>query len=164
MGLKQRYINKMAQKDQTTKNAEAETNEMVSLPSSSKVGSSTVAGMVIGFLLGGPVPAVLLGIGSGYAATKEGAAGDIARAGGDVAIAVKERATKINEEHHIMDKSSIVIEDLIQKISNFEKKNHWFEKFCIFISDSAKNLANYIQSSNNDDVKHTTINSTTANK
>ena len=148
----------MVQEDQVKENPTAEINEASSSPSLSKVGPSTIAGIVIGGLFGGPVSAVLLGIGSGYASTKEGAAGDIARASGDIAITVKEKATKINKEHHITDKSSVLIKNLIQQASIFEKKNHWFENFCIFISDGAKNLAGYIQKSNYDDLEHTTIN------
>jgi len=86
--------------------------------SSSSIGPAAVAGGVLGFLIGGPVFGVLLGLGSGFASTRQGAAGDIARATGDVAVTVKEKATEINQEHHMTQKLSDTARRFCHFVSN----------------------------------------------
>ena len=79
------------------------------------IGPAAAAGGVIGFLLGGPIFGIVLGLGSGYASTRQGVAGDAARASGDVAVLVKEKATEINEEHQLSRK----ITDTARRFCNF---------------------------------------------
>lgn len=62
------------------------------------------AGAVLGLLMGGPLLCVVLGLGSLYCSQQEGAAGDIARAMGDVALLTHSKFEELNEKHQLVDK------------------------------------------------------------
>lgn len=62
------------------------------------------AGAVLGLLMGGPLLCVALGLGSLYCSQQEGAAGDIARAMGDVALLTHTKFQELNEKHQLVDK------------------------------------------------------------
>jgi hypothetical protein len=67
--------------------------------------ASGVAGMVVGSLLFGPILGAIAGFGTAYATKKEGPAGDIARAMGDVALTTRDKAIELDNKHRLVEKS-----------------------------------------------------------
>ena len=64
-----------------------------------------VAGAVFGMLLGGPLFSIVLGYGAAYYVKKEGAKGDCARALGDIALVVRDKAKQINARYQYTDRA-----------------------------------------------------------
>jgi hypothetical protein len=94
-----------------------------------RVVAAGVGAGVFGFLLGGPLGAVLLGFGAAYAAEqKDGAVGDTARAVGDVALTVQAKARTIDEEHHVVDKSKAAAEDALRRAKDLDRQYNVIEK------------------------------------
>jgi hypothetical protein len=62
--------------------------------------------VVVGLLVGGPFFGILLGFGTAYAFDKVGAAGDAARAVGDVALFAKKKAVEVHAKHNVLGKIS----------------------------------------------------------
>lgn len=58
------------------------------------------AGAVVGMLVGGPALSLIMGFGTAYYTKKEGPAGDLARAMGDVALLAKEKWNENRARHH----------------------------------------------------------------
>ena len=79
------------------------------------VGPSGVAGAVVGLLVGGPIIAAVAGFGTAYAVRKEGTAGDIARALGEVALSARARALEVDREHRFAEKAKRAVDDLSRK-------------------------------------------------
>ena len=77
-----------------------------------------------GLVLAGPLIAVVGAVGAGALATQSTKAGDVARASGDVVISAGERAKKIDEKHHVVDKTKKASKDLYTKAKTFEGKHH----------------------------------------
>lgn len=72
---------------------------------------SGVAGAVVGLLVGGPILAAVVGFGSAYAVRKDGAAGDVARALGEVAISVQDKTNEWESKHHVIENTKMAIEE-----------------------------------------------------
>jgi len=146
-------------------NPEADTNV--------NVGASMAAGGVAGLLLGGPFVSVLGAVGGAVYATKEGAAGDIARAGGEIAISVRDRAIVLNnkhdlvskakqaacaagakirdicQRHQVLDKTRALLAVIIDKIKEFERENNVLETIFKGISIASQNLAEQVRRAGN---------------
>ena len=88
------------------------------------IGAAAIAGGVAGLVLAGPLIAVVGAVGAGALATQSTKAGDVARASGDVVISAGERAKKIDEKHHVVDKTKKASKDLYTKAKTFEGKHH----------------------------------------
>jgi hypothetical protein len=67
---------------------------------SQKRGAGVLCG-VLGCLIGGPILGVVAAVGGVHATQKDGCIGDSARAFGDVALTVKNKARDIDEKHDI---------------------------------------------------------------
>ena len=87
-----------------------------------------VATGVLGFILGGPMMAVVFGFGSAMAADTDGAAGDIARAVGDVAIVAQVKAKEVNDKHHLILRSKAFAADCIKKAQEANHKHRFLTK------------------------------------
>eukprot|EP00978_Attheya_sp_CCMP212_P003001 scaffold6131_cov72-Attheya_sp.AAC.7 len=67
---------------------------------SQRRGAGVLCG-VLGCLIGGPILGAVAAVGGAHATKKDGCIGDSARAFGDVALTVKDKAKKIDEKHDI---------------------------------------------------------------
>jgi len=59
---------------------------------------------MVGFTVGGPVFAIVTGVGSAYATSRNDALGDVARAMGDVGMVVANKILEVSEKHQISQK------------------------------------------------------------
>jgi hypothetical protein len=88
----------------------------------SQVLGAGAAGAVLGFLMGGPFLCVVLGLGSLYCSQLEGAAGDIARAMGDVALLTQSKFLELDEKHHLVDKGREAAGKALSKLKEAEER------------------------------------------
>lgn len=71
--------------------------------------ASGVAGAVVGTLVLGTIPGVIAGFYAVYVHNDRGAAGDISRALGEVALVTREKALSINARHHVVEKVKVAL-------------------------------------------------------
>jgi hypothetical protein len=71
-----------------------------------QVGGAAVAGGLAGLLLAGPIGCVVVAGGSALCATTRGQVGNMARASGDMMATAGDRLRKIDQKHHVVDKTS----------------------------------------------------------
>lgn len=90
--------------------------------------SAGIAGAIVGLLFGGPIGAIILGFGTAYYTEKDGAAGDTARAMGDVALSARNKAHELDEKHHIVDKSKEAAHKAWEKAKEIDREHHIVEK------------------------------------
>lgn len=90
--------------------------------------SAGLAGGVVGTLVGGPVLGIVAGGASAYYSKKEGAAGDISRAIGEIGSASYLKAKELNQKHHLLDKSRKAASSAWTKAKELNKKNHILDK------------------------------------
>ena len=87
-----------------------------------KVGAGA-AGAFVGLFFGGPIGAIVLGIVTMSYTSESGAAGDIARGLGEVAIVTKDKAIEVNNKHHLVDKSKIVAANVVDQLKKQRTKH-----------------------------------------
>jgi len=87
-----------------------------------------VASGVVGFLVGGPVLAILLGCGAAYAHDKPGVAGDTARAVGEIAVNIRNKANEIDHRHHVVQKSQVAASGAWQKAQELDQEHHILQR------------------------------------
>jgi hypothetical protein len=90
--------------------------------------SAGVASGVMGLLVGGPFFGLFLGFGTAYAFDKDGAAGDAARAVGDVALVAKKKAVEVDAKHNIVEKSKMAANNLWERCKEVDRKHNVLEK------------------------------------
>jgi hypothetical protein len=78
---------------------------------------SGITGAVIGLLIGGPIIGAIAGFGSAYAVRKDGAAGDAARALGEVALSVQATGQEWEEKHHVWRDTKRTIQHADSKVA-----------------------------------------------
>jgi hypothetical protein len=71
-----------------------------------QVGGAAVAGGLAGLLLAGPVGCVVVAGGAAICATTRGQVGNVARASGEMMATAGDRLKKIDQKHHVVDKTS----------------------------------------------------------
>jgi hypothetical protein len=94
----------MLQEKETEPNSEDASDDDEIL-SEVNLGASVAAGAVSGLLLGGPILSIIGAAGAGMYAKENGVVGDVVRAGGEVAISVGERASRLNKKHGCASKA-----------------------------------------------------------
>jgi hypothetical protein len=87
-----------------------------------QVFGSGAAGAVLGLLVGGPLLAVMFGLGMLYHCQQEGVMGDVARALGDVALLTRSRFEELNEKHHLVDRGRHAAGNALNKIKETERR------------------------------------------
>ena len=92
------------------------------------IGAAAIAGGVAGLVIAGPLVGIAGAAGAGILATQKGTAGEVARASGDVVISAGERAKKIDQKHHVVDKTKKATHDLVQKGKEIDQKHHVVDK------------------------------------
>jgi hypothetical protein len=80
------------------------------------------AGAVIGLFIGGPVISLVLGLGTAYYVKQPGAAGDLARALGDVALVARDKFREVDSEHHIIEQSRAAAKEALQKLQEADRR------------------------------------------
>lgn len=71
-----------------------------------QVGGAAVAGALAGLLLAGPVGSVVVAGGAALCATTRGQVGNVARASGEMMASAGDRLKKLDQKHHVVDKTS----------------------------------------------------------
>jgi hypothetical protein len=71
-----------------------------------QVGGAAVAGGLAGLLLSGPVGCVVVAGGAAMCATSRGKAGNVARSSGDMMASAGDRLKKLDQKHHVVNKTS----------------------------------------------------------
>jgi hypothetical protein len=92
-----------------------------------------VAGGVIGLLVGGPFLGVVLGLGSLYASNSDGAAGDAARALGDVALLANNKFKEVDNKHQIVEKSKVAAQEAWEKAKQLDRRHRVMERATDFV-------------------------------
>jgi hypothetical protein len=121
------------------------TSQQMRDPEHDRMVASGTAGAVIGLLIGGPFLAAFAGFGSAYATQKDGAAGDTARALGDVALTVKEKARDLNAKHHIVDKFKKVAGETWEKAQELDRNHHILEQLKALLIFSWEALIDFVR-------------------
>lgn len=92
-----------------------------------------VLGGVVGLLLAGPIFGLLLGFGTAYATNKDGAAGDAARAVGDVALVAKTKAREVDNKHQLVEKSKVAANHAWERAKELDRRHRVLEKAKDFV-------------------------------
>lgn len=92
-----------------------------------KVNAGVASGLA-GLLICGPILAILLGFGAAYAVDKDGPAGDISRAVGEVARSATLKAKEVDKKHHIVDQSKVIAQDAWQKAREVDEEHQVLER------------------------------------
>jgi hypothetical protein len=87
-----------------------------------------VAGAVFGLFVGGPLGAIILGLVTLSYAKKEGAAGDVARGLGDVALVARDKAKELDDKHHIVDKSKDAASEAMDRLKKSRRNEELKQK------------------------------------
>jgi hypothetical protein len=98
------------------------------------VGAGIAAGS-LGLLVGGPVLAILTGFGTAYAATQsqEGAARDVARALGQIALQTRDKALELDRRHNLVVKGKQAVSEGWTKLKELDQKHQILEKGKAFV-------------------------------
>jgi hypothetical protein len=86
-----------------------------------KRGAGVLCG-VLGCLIGGPILGAVAAVGGAHATQKDGCIGDSARAFGDVALSVKDKAKEIDEKHDIKTKAKTTSKELYTRTKAASKE------------------------------------------
>mmetsp|Transcript_3366 Transcript_3366/g.4964 ORF Transcript_3366/g.4964 Transcript_3366/m.4964 type:complete len:205 (+) Transcript_3366:146-760(+) len=119
----------------------------------SVIGGAAIAGGVAGLAVCGPALGLVGAVGAGVLATQSNKAGDVARASGEFVVAAGDRAKKIDEEYHIVDKTKSATKNALQSAKKFDEKHHVVDK-----TKSATKSA--LQSAKKFDEKHHVVDKT----
>jgi hypothetical protein len=82
-------------------------------------------------LSGHPIGAVALGFSAAFYAqhgTKGDLVSDASRAVGDVALSAKQKAIEVNEQHHVVEKSIVAVEQAWELAKELDRQHHIVEK------------------------------------
>jgi hypothetical protein len=109
-----------------------------------RVVGAAVAASVVGLLMGGPILAVLLGCGATYACHQGGAAGDAARAVGDVALTVREKAEEFDKKHGVVEQSKVVAETAWTRAKEFDRKHNLLDRTKRLAVDSFETMRDFV--------------------
>jgi hypothetical protein len=103
--------------------------------------SAGVAGGVVGLLVGGPILAILTGFGTAYATQQEGAAGDAARAVGQLAVEAKQKAVQVDRKHNLVQKGQVAATQAWEKAKEIDRQHNILDKtkaFCVWSWETAR--------------------------
>ena len=108
------------------------------------VGAGVASG-VLGMLLGGPILAMLLGFGATYACEKPGAAGDTARAVGDVALSVRDKAREVDAKHHLVLRAQTTAAEAWSKAKELDQRHNILERAKEFAAHSFRVTVDFVR-------------------
>jgi hypothetical protein len=74
-------------------------------PTSRQISGAAAAGGIAGLIIGGPIFAVVAGIGIAACATTKSKAGEVTRATGDAVSSAGNRVKQWDEKHHVLQKT-----------------------------------------------------------
>eukprot|EP00542_Grammatophora_oceanica_P021891 CAMPEP_0194028818 /NCGR_PEP_ID=MMETSP0009_2-20130614/2704_1 /TAXON_ID=210454 /ORGANISM="Grammatophora oceanica, Strain CCMP 410" /LENGTH=162 /DNA_ID=CAMNT_0038668319 /DNA_START=98 /DNA_END=586 /DNA_ORIENTATION=+ len=93
-----------------------------------QLGGAAVAGGLLGLVVGGPVFALVGGVGAAACATTKGKAGEVARASGDAMAAAGGKVKRMNDKHKFTEKASQAAKGAGQKLKQMDEKHKIVEK------------------------------------
>jgi hypothetical protein len=96
--------------------------------------AAAAGGAVVGLFCGGPIMSLILGIGAHHYAKREGAAGDCARALGEIALVTRDKFRQVDDRHHLVDKGKEAASRTLHNMQRPDKKQKAKERFGYFVS------------------------------
>ena len=109
-----------------------------------QVGAGVVAAVVASPLVG-PVLATVAGVAAAYGTTKSGAAGEVCRAAGDVAVIAKDKARDLNQRHHIVDRTTRGAQGVLVKVQHINGRYEIMEKIKMILAGTFRHLGEAFQ-------------------
>lgn len=103
------------------------------------------AGAVLGLLVGGPLLSAIFGFGTAHFTRQDGAAGDLARALGEVALVARDKFKEVDSKHHIVDKGQQAAQEAFQRIQETDRRHHGREKFLKFVAHCWKSTMEFVE-------------------
>ncbi len=109
-----------------------------------------IGSAVMGCLVGGPILAVVLGVGAKFACEQPNASGlrDTARAVGEVALLVHHKAKQLDEQHNIVEESQRAATNLWQRAKEANEKHRILEKTKQGLMNGYRVTADYVHRHN----------------
>lgn len=97
------------------------------------------AGIAVGLITMpfGLILSILAGVGAAYGTKKDGPTGEVCRAAGEVALAARDKAVELNNEHHLVDKAKEGVREGVESAKEADKKFRILER----IGNGLKHLA-----------------------
>lgn len=102
-----------------------------------------IAGGVVGALVAGPAVGLVAGGAAAYYSQRDGAAGDITRAMGEVAQTTGAKAKELNEKHHLVDKTKEAADSAWRNLQEINEKHHVTEKSKVAAASVWENLKEF---------------------
>lgn len=101
---------------------------------------AALAGGIAGTFIAGPVVGVVAASGAAIAATTKGTGGEVARASGDAVASVGDRLKKMDEKHHVVDKTKKGFARGAEEMKKIDAKHHVVDKTKKGIAKGAEEL------------------------
>lgn len=101
---------------------------------------SAAAGGIVGLAVGGPLFGVVSGGVAAIVATTKSKAGEVTRSCGEVTATVGDHLVEFNRDHHLVQKTKDAAGSLVQSAKKLDEKHHVVEK----TSNSIVSGANYV--------------------
>lgn len=95
---------------------------------------SGVAGAVVGTLVLGTLPGVIVGFYAAYVHGQPGAAGDISRALGEIALVAREKAIVVDRKHNLVARTKVALAEAWERAKLLDRQHHIIRR----IKDFAK--------------------------
>jgi hypothetical protein len=109
-----------------------------------KCGAGVASG-IFGMLMGGPVLAILLGFGTAYAADQPGAAGDVARSVGEVALVAQAKFRKLDQQHQFVENGKAVAAKAVQKMHEADREHRIVDRIKDVAIKSFRSLVQFVK-------------------
>jgi hypothetical protein len=109
-----------------------------------KCGAGVASGL-FGMLMGGPVLAILLGFGTAYAADQPGAAGDVARSVGEVALVAQAKFRKLDDQHKFVENGKVMAAKAVQKMQEADREHRIVDRIKDVAIRSFRSVAQFVK-------------------
>lgn len=122
---------------------EEENEESLQRTPRGRMVGAAICGGILGMMLGGFILGAVAGAGAAFAASRDGAPGDVARAMGDVALTARDKAKEVNSKHQIVDKTKQATASAWEKAKEYDRKHNILEKTKNFVVSTAQRVAEF---------------------
>ena len=102
-----------------------------------------IAGGVVGTLVAGPVVGLMAGGAAAYYSQHDGAAGDITRAMGEVAMTTGAKARELNEKHNLVDRSKDAADAAWRKVKEVNQEHSVADRSKVAATSAWENLKEF---------------------
>lgn len=91
---------------------------------------------------------MILGLGASYATEREDAWGDTARAVGEISLQIRDRAQRLNRDHHILDRSQVALNQAWERAQAYDREHHVLDRLAVALSRVWAATQDYVQRHN----------------